>query len=220
MALQTIILRPNGQGGISNASSLTRVPSSTPIENVYMLINEAVADDDATYISSNNVTADIELTFPVEMLSGITPTAVRLLARMKSESIIWRARIRIINNKTTVGDFYAINTALNTWETVSATCPNVDNIKDILKTAEFHFMFGYEGSNKSGKGYLTQLYLEVDYDDEAGGDEPVEVPALYIKKSGAWEPVYGTVYNKVNGAWVEGDLSALSAGDKIIVEEL
>lgn len=222
MALQTIILRPNGQNGGTTLSGFVRVPSDTTDANLYTLINEAVADDDATYVYATAISANIALAFPLELLSGITPTAMRLVARVKSEGILWAARLLIsatdasgtaVKSTTT-----AYNENLDVWETISADVGDFDGIKNLLADAEYSVNIYAEGS-KSGGGYLTQLYLEVDYDDEAGGDEPAETPALYIKKSGAWEAVYGTVYNKVNGVWVEGDLSALSAGDKIIVEE-
>lgn len=223
MALQTIILRPIGQNGGAGIGGFTRVPSDTTNEDLYTLINEAVADDDATYIYNSGISANILLTFPLELLSGITPTAMRLVARVKSEGILWAAHLRIsatdASGTEVASDTYAYNENQDIWETITADVGNFDGIKDLLADAEYSVNIYAEGS-KSGGGYLTQLYLEVDYDDEAGGDEPVETPALYIKKSGAWEAVYGTVYNKVNGVWVEGDLSALSAGDKIIVEEL
>ena len=225
MALQTIILRPNGQTGGSNLSQFTRIPSDTTDANLYALINEAIADDDATQIAGTAIST-LEISLPKELLSGITPIAVRVVARIKSEGILWSAKFATdsyaASGERVQSETKAANENMDVWETITTGIDNFDAVKTLLADESTVFRIGFSypsGSSKTGKCHLTQLYLEVDYDDEGGGDEPVETPALYIKKSGAWEAVYGTVYNKVNGAWVEGDLSALSAGDNIIVEE-
>ena len=223
MAVKTIILRPNGQAGGVNLSNFTRVPSDTTDENLYMLVNEAVADDDSTYIAATVVLADVELAFPFKALTGITPTAMRLVARVKSEGILWSAKLNIngtdASGAEVTSSTYAYNENLDVWETITADVDSFESIKDSLADFTYSVRLAYSGSSKSGKAYLTQLYLEVDYDDEAGGGE-AETPTLYIKLSGAWEAVNGTVYNKVNGAWVVGNLNGLTEGESVTVKEV
>lgn len=223
MALQTLILRPNGNVADSNTPNFSRVPSETADDALYLLINEAVADDDATYIGKGNL-AVLVLSFPWEQIENVSPIAMRLVVRFKASAETCQVRLcaRWTNDSgNTTNSWTEIYcTAIDTYKTYSADVVDFASFKNSLPQTEYWLETSDEDTKASSTVCLTQLYLEVDYDDEAGGDEPTETPALYIKKSGAWEAVYGTVYNKVNGAWVEGDLSALSAGDNIIVEEL
>jgi hypothetical protein len=57
---------------------------------------------------------------------------------------------------------------------------------------------GSSSKNDDLTADLTQVYLEIDYDD----NETELNPAVYINKNGVWTPVYGTIYKKIdNTTW-------------------
>lgn len=55
---------------------------------------------------------------------------------------------------------------------------------------------------------ITQVYVVLTYDD----GETTTAP-LYLRENGTWTAVEGTVYQKVDGAWVESGADVFQEGD-------
>ena len=220
MAVQTIILRPNGNNYVSEEMSW--FPDTTADDKLYLLINEEVADDDATYIGlKGSVIVGIEVGFPWGLIEGLNLLGMRAVFRQKSTSTSNYVDYSILNSGSTLGEQKSYNNNVDEYETLTFPIQFFDTVKDRLPELTHKIFFSLTGSNKtSGEIRLSQFYLEVDYDNEAGGGETEETEVLYLKKSGAWESISGKVYNKVNGAWVDGTLDALQADGLVVVQEV
>lgn len=235
MAKKTLILRPNS---ICNQDEkLIYVPSDTTDENAHLLINEVVPDDAATEIGvPDTLLLSTYFTVPIDELRNIDPLEFRGVLRLRADtktSIGVNLSIPDITSdnlvKITSTDYFV--NSLNTYETIthkfvynqetSSADEGLQHIKAaLLASGGRIIMIGQHSEGSGDKNtyytYITQFYLEVDYDD---GTED-ETPLLYIKQSNTWTPITGVVYEKVNGVWQIGTLDKLSGGDNIVIKEV
>lgn len=235
MATKTIILRPHRYwDNINNAAGInvewTFYPADTPHDDISLLVSEEVADDDATYVSVPTTgncsdgfgfaTADLD----------IIPISIRILARMRCQNTAVVMKYDICaepvdgaSHGTTICSGISTEALSATYTTHSCNIPSeyVSTIWDYMCSTAVYVCLGPTNSSGSGKSasntIITQLYLEVDYDDGTGIPDTPEA-VMYQKIGDAWTPVYGTVYKKVNGIWQLNTLDHLTTEDKIIIE--
>lgn len=235
MAAKTMILRPTSSPmqGVASGSIATYNPPGTAHEEAYKLVNETVADDDATYI---NLTNGKYVHLGIDILSVANYskwTAVRLVLRLEATNSALALDIYILGaNESSgsdvphiIGSIGSANLKPSWTDTTVQPSIGINEIQSYIAqriklglSDPFIFRF-YSNGSAGGKGSasgdikITQLYLEVDYDDG-------ETTTFYLKQSGVWEAVSGEIYNKVNGEWVSGDLSSLEETEKVSVEIL
>lgn len=221
MATKTMILRPIGwyQGG--DESSYSPYPQDITEENYYLLLSEENADDSATYLITT-IALNMNHTgclFNAQEVS-FTPSSIRL---------VFRACTTISGATTTPlffygdgasnhysGDLISLTEEYTTY-TYELPSDNINTFWSYIKESEMGHI-GFNNGNSNSKGdkdtRITQLYLEIDYDD---GSKP-----FYLKKTNAWEEAsYTTVYKKNSNSWVITDaLDKLTTDTKMIIKEV
>lgn len=222
MATKTLILRPvSALPQTSSATAYIRFPSDTPDDQLHLLINEIEADDDATYLGGNNSVDSYDI--KINGQSNLLPTSMKVVVRAKAviDGTSLQPTILYLSEDGTETYWNAgFITLSSEWVTNYFVVPE-DNLLTVWSSFESAYasikitFSSPDGTKVDMEGIYTQVYLEVDYDDGTGAD-----PVMYRKVSNAWEPVYGTVYNKVDGAWVEGTLDGLADGNSVTVVEV
>lgn len=219
MVTKTLILRPffctfYKVGTL--VSKGTMVPSETAEVDMFLLLNEEDTDDDATYYSV------IDTLLPQGILHfmvsnecrKITPTAIRFVIRTKTissnSSIIPQLKLDLASSDRITLDCPVKN--YESYETNSLEVENVDVVwRELLNdTFRLHIGAAKTSSSSSGKSSefevrYTQIYIEVDYEDNAGTSN------AYIKNGTEWVRAQA-VYRKENGVWTECDGGALTQG--------
>lgn len=218
MATKTLILRPTGWYHSGTAHS--GFPTETPTSDYHLLVAEEEADDDATYIQVTNTLPSSGLLFTPPNIE-IVPNAIRIVGRCCTS----------ISNSTVMFQYYTLTSGeASEAFTLSEQYANyIYNIPSdvILGFWEniVNFTLGnynvsfYAGSTSTGKGTsanvkLTQLYLEVDYDD---GNEETITETIYTKENNLWVSMSGTIYKKIQGAWIQTDSSSLRSDTKYTI---
>lgn len=209
----TFILRPFASEGVVAST----VPADTPIEDVYKLVNEEVADDDATYFipqSNPDVILENMLCLRFALPEGIKINLIselRYEARYKGmvSTYIFPARYSTKERLTSEGDDWGISsTNANTYADDYGygtdrspltsdmwIVPDYEKMKSCFNNNDFCIlMYGY-GTKTAGN--LTQIYLELDCEYEEAGTP------IYFKENETWEELSGTIYKKTNGIWEE-----------------
>lgn len=218
MATKTLILRPTSNSTSSNIRNYTLYPSDTATANIYLLLSEEKADDDATYISTSGTLAldGVYFTVPTEY-TNITPIAIRLFVRTKTISSAKAAspslRIDGVEGlSTNTLDYIVIN--YDAYETNSTEISEIDAVWNALVTGDFFLALGASNTNSSGgkststfEVRYTQIYIEADY--EEGPDFPI----AYVKNDSEWVQAEA-IYHKENGEWVECEENTLTNGSR------
>lgn len=222
MAQQTMLLRPISvlSGEVSSC-----FPSDTTTENVYKLVNEAVADDDASYITKNSQTIRFGFDFSkLKKLSEIL--AARVVFRIKADaafnmasffspfSVNFYEMTNDINYVSLEGVSLSVED-VNVWTTYTYSFTKLSDILSKMKADKLGVFINLPRV-VSTQVHLTQIYLEFDYNGEDLPETPI---LLHLKKSGVWQSVSGEAYKKTNGVWATSTLDELSAGDQIVVVE-
>ena len=223
----TEILRPLDGSGCGG--SCTLYPEGTSTSEIYTLINENVADDDATYIkvasaiSLGESMCDILIGSKQLVNNYSNVTACRVYFRGKSDSVSNLFGFAI---NASTNDITKVTPTDTTWSEYYVDL-NVDNLKSSMQSPKkeigFYLRFGGIASNSDQKNfyvYLTQLYVEVTYSDV---DEPDNPPAttetVYLKENGTWTSVSCTIYQKQAGAWTLTDSTVFNNGDNFILQQ-
>lgn len=223
----TEILRPlegsmAGFGSIAG-SACEVYPESTADTDVYKLVNEAIADDDATYIKvkSASMMAD-------GMFHGLFNSEIFLhnYSKMTLCLLHFRGKADTTDCMFGFGDTLEIAANSTEWEDY---CVELDveliksELEENIPETGFLLLMGGVATNNSAKNkyvYFTQVYLEVTYSDV---DEPDNPPAttetIYLKENGAWTTVSCTIYQKQNGAWALTDSTVFNNGDNFILQQ-
>jgi len=224
MATKTLIIRPTGFVAITN-SPAKGFPSDTVAEDYYKLVNEEIADDDATYISVSGINA--------ATLSGLLFEIPDEHTHCDFLSCTIKARAKANAEGLNFNISYDYSETPSDTSTITNTSITIGTLstsyQDYAYVLEEQFLT-YFTSNKSvyvrhqhgtiskdNSCILTQIYLELTYEtsDEDGEDDTSE--SIYIKQNGSWVAITGTIYHKENGVWVVTDSSALQNGTQYIV---
>lgn len=208
MATETLILRPTYVGGMPE-----RYPSETADAQVWSLIAEEVADDDATYIIPT-INTKIFFTVPDEYLS-LTPTAIKVFIRAKASA-------DVIPNIVLCGTSVNGSGLTTAYQTSASDMPYADLESVYRLLAANTNTTGHElqivamGDSKSTI-YLTQTYLELTFGE---GTETPASDVIYVKEDGAWVAISGQIYKKINGAWTVTDTTVFKDGNKYIFQDI
>ena len=217
MATKTMILRPTA---MLNTDSFTGYAGGVETELSHLLVSEEVADDDATYITSKASATSPTNGFLFTKPQNIVPTNIRIVCRVKSSTA--SSSCAIFYNKESGVTRVASPSVSTTYQNESYALPSADLTefwKIINSTDTFHISFcSGTGVNDKSTAYttsLTQLFLEVDY-EEAESEDPI----LYVKANGVFSPISGDVYKKINDSWMISDTSVFNDGDKFKLQTI
>lgn len=225
MATKSVILRPTTSERMQDSPNVQCYPSDTTTENAYLLVSEAVADDDATYITAASPLVYCSISFDLPEQRGIS--GVKGYCRVKSEGTIAAAQVGLTvwskkNSSLEEFTIYSQNVGpgTSTWTDYEVDFNKGDNSANALaaiNNCEYDHidMLAYGGTNNSPsspKGVstsssFTQMYVELIYENSS---------SIYFYENGSWVNVPGTIYQKQNGTWAETDDSVFSNGDYFI----
>ena len=218
MATKTLIFRPVAS---------VKVMSQTVATDDYLLVDETEADDDSTCTETDYNGENFLYLFDFSAISDFTTvTAVRAVIRYKKPSSFTcymfasamkdlAATAGTAANRVNLERFTLSPPSPDTWVTEKYSFTDVSAAvsamsEKIVSRSENQLSLSpqvYSGDKGAYYFCVTQLYIEVDFEDGA---------PLYIKESGEWVPLAGKIYKKQNGAWTETDTSSLE-GTKAIV---
>lgn len=173
----------------------------------YLLINEEVADDDATYIYTSVSSTSSTGTGAIVTLGGTLPSG-----KFKVTGAKIYIRARATNNGTSsvavklATDSNESSFSVTTsYETYSDTNVGATYIGKTYTSSSFpssiYLNISATGNKSSSKDSsfdirITQVYLELTY--EAAGNTGL---GIHIKVAGVWKESQ-SAYKKVNGEWV------------------
>lgn len=218
MAEQSMILRPTASAVLSSVNgNVTFFPSDTASENAYLLVNEAEADNDATYVTVNGLEPLI-LFFTKPQATTIVGVKLHCCVNSQGTKSAFGAVLAAVpaegsalnDVESTTGN---VGTYITGWASYAMDYSNDTAFIEALNNNEYtqieaRCVGGTTTNAKPGAAKYTQVYLELIYDD----GESTTIP-LYLRENGAWTAVEGTVYQKVNGAWVESNTDVFQDGD-------
>lgn len=201
MATKTIILRPTSI--TSNDESLvTLYPTDTMMSNAHMLVNEEIADDDATYITSglgSRIQYRFTYTRPDDLnnISGFSFTV-----RHKSEGSDSGTTYTLY---LTSNNYVICSTSSGNSAAYSNTSDNItDDIRNSIITefdnveSSLNFYITQStatGSSKNKPIRTTQIYVELTYVDN-------NAVVSYFKQNGTWVKLDNFImYYKRNHQW-------------------
>lgn len=213
--MATKTLRPVGDSG-----SIGHTCSSG--SSAYLLIDDATADNDSTYIyqtisstSATSKTTTVTLGSIFDS-TNYTITACRLFCvarRTASNTSSVSVIFKVNGNGEYVVSASSLSNSYTSYNVASANM--VNTINQAMQNGiipEISAVITTNGAMSSSKDSssairVTQIYLEFDYDESVQASN-----AIFVKENGVWKQ-YNQVYKKVNNQWVlQSDLS--SAFDK------
>lgn len=225
MAEQSVILRPMSSSSTTSDvdNGMNVQPTDTTLEDVYLLVNETEADDDATYVELTAVISSFDLYFEKLLMTNIS--GVKLHCRCDSQGTTHALRAQLTAVPIEGSELNEItSSALNTdpcttgWANYALDFSDEVTLIEALNNSEYTQIratclsgaapSSSKGSNGVGVVKYTQVYLELTYDNSETTTTP-----LYLRENGVWVAVEGTVYQKVNGAWVTSSADVFQEGD-------
>lgn len=238
MAIKTIILRPTASSitNIVNSGNLgiTSTPSNVANENLYQLVAETVADDDATYITLSNTGDKLKLEYFLETnITNITGITVYCRARSDGTSYAGSIGMEVeVNGNLNASnqDHPELSPGISAWENytidmISAyneTMDFLEILNSVSNTRKITLVCGVGGSiNSSNKNTVksvdyTQVYIEL-----TCGEPDEETSSLYLRENGAWTATNGIIYQKINNSWTVTTTDVFQEGDiyELVTEE-
>lgn len=222
MATKSLIIRPNAD----NMGSFS-VYSTQDDSLFYLMVNETVADDDATYLYHSKGVGklyDLDLTADISSISNIQ--SINLVIRAKTDNsqtnriVLLITQIADADNGIEATDFFRETLSFQNsslWETFSVVISDESIIEQIKASPSPYLSLGATLDGASSKDstaatYLTQLYVEIIYDDGT-----VETTPFYEKVNGEWTVISGTPYRKENGVWAAIEASDIPEADYKVI---
>lgn len=211
MAENTVILRPISDINIINNGGTVLSTNPTDATEIYLLVNEEVADDDATYINVFGTEAnygDFSFTFGLDVSkipSNVRITNVQMYVRGKQSAGTTRLYSSLVVNEVSTEE-YSVASGGSSYGTTSASLDITDIgiINDYIKTnkelpsIQFTIRIHKNETGSQAKThyyYLTQCYVEFTYEEITGLN-------IHTKSNDTWIQAQAA-YQKQNGAWVE-----------------
>ena len=203
MATKTLILRPTSITS-ENTSLVTLYPSDTTMDNAHILVNEEVADDDATYITGglgSNVSYHFNFTKPDD-LKKITGFSFLIRHKFEASSaqhtITYQLYIGANNYtlKSLAGsDNPTVYTDMNENITDEIRNAIISAINDEQNTSFYITQTITGNSSKSKPIRTTQIYIEIIYENNASIIQ-------YLKQNNTWINIGElNLYYKRNAKW-------------------
>lgn len=231
MALQTLVWRPvAGSISVTDADDVTSIPNGITSENYYTLLNETVADDDATYISTNYTSTSSYTTIT---LTGITlPESVAINGEIISLSYNVRLKSSLASTSyeiTLQSDSTSVCSALHTLEAdiwtslentfYSSDFSTIDIYNSLINGTIQLKMPPLTTGTAKNPTYATidisYIYIEIVYNDGV----IVTVP-FFIKENNIWAESNGLLYKKAGGDWTMQDSTAFIEDIQYIIIDL
>lgn len=211
--MATEIMRPHT---VSLSGKAMCVPETSDAAS---LINDVVADDDATYINitqtgaTNYCSCKLFSDKAKNEYQNIINAIV--VIRMKNGNLNHVVTYRKFNDAMTFTDTTIASSITNQWETIVAPI-DLDDIKSVIAYGDSTRILVFQNGSSSKATCdvkISQFYLEVTY---AGG----ETETIYLKQNNTWTEIPCTIYQKQNNEWVLTDSSILNDGDRFAIQEI
>lgn len=173
----------------------------------YLLINEEVADDDATYIyvsvgSTNNAGVGAIVTLGGTLPSGkFKVTGAKICIRAKATNRgTSSVSVRLASDKNESS--FSVTTSYETYSDTNVGATYIGKTYTSSSFPESILNIKADGAKANSKDSsfevrITQVYLELEY--ELIGGEPSF--GIYIKVASTWKEIK-SAYKKVNGEWI------------------
>lgn len=200
MATKTLILRPMSITS-DDISLVTFYPSDTTIDNAHILVNEEVADDDATYITGglgSGINFHFSFTKP-EDLKNITGFSFKVRNKFETSG----SNHNVTYNMHIENNSYALS-SLTTNPTVYTDMSEsiLDDTRNIIigilnnnQNLNFYITQTSGTNNKSKPIRTTQMYIEITYESN-------DAVLQYFKQNNEWVNIGElNIYYKENNEW-------------------
>jgi hypothetical protein len=200
MATKTLVLRPISITS-DDTSLVTFYPSDTTMDNAHILVNEEVADDDATYITGglgSGINFHFSFTKP-EDLKNITGFSFKVRNKFETSGSNHNVayKIYIENNNYTLNSLTANSTV---YTDMSESI--VDDIRNAIISAldsnqnlNFYITQTSGTNSKSKPIRTTQMYIEITYESN-------DAVLQYFKQNNEWINIGElNIYYKKNNEW-------------------
>ena len=211
--MATEIMRPYT---VSLSGQAVCVPETS---DAVSLINDVVADDDATYINITQTGAinycNCKLFSDKLKNEYQTITNVIMVMRMQNGNLDHSITYRQFNGSTTYMDAHIVSTTANQWETIS-TQIDLEAVKSGVAydgNARIFVVNNASSSKATCDVKISQLYLKVTY-----GDDTTET--IYLRQNNTWTEIPCNIYQKQNGEWILTDSSVFEDGDRFTIQEI
>lgn len=229
MATETLILRPTYSVQQATASVNSSLGNIDPT-NAWSLVAEEVADDDATWVQCGALNSPAYSFTISEEYRSKTPTNIRVYIRAVTDATSGSPYLIINLNDFDKANLYSLETQhylstsyqtfyedITDYDMISAWYNVLANKDPTEQFGHMHISFSTGGTGgKNVAVYLTQLYLELTYDDG-----PISnVETIYLKQNGVWISISGDIYKKQNGAWALSNSSELQDGFRYILNDM
>lgn len=217
MATKTVILWPIGTFEATD-SRVSWVPTDVDKNNLHMLVNESVADDDATCITID-ANSFARVSFYVDFPIGKTISSIKVYCRAKTNGDMYGVSVKIAtydeSNENLGSEGGTATSIIGEWSNYVVEMPSeaINSINSEECRYAYLMLLCGKRTTSSSKGELTetsytQVYVEVTY------EEPETATPIYLRENGTWNAVSGIIYRKENGAWTEADDTVFTQGDQ------
>ena len=209
MATKTLILRPV-EVTATQGAQVSLYPRNIILSNAHTLVNEEVADDDATYVLIHGVGESVNYNFiyekPVDL---VAVTNLTIHAIEKLESGTDKGNLYLYIDDVSPPLTYSGNLTTSEY-TDFISFPANQSAYEYFTNATESVAFRLKRStssvsSKSSPVRTTQVYVEITYETSAS-------EGLYLKENGTWTSIPYTIYQKQNGVWVQTDSSVFENG--------
>lgn len=221
MATKTLILRPTG----SNFGATTFYPEGDST-TAYLLVSEELADEDSTYVLTESTLPRGGFTFTLPDIPTV-PIAIRIIVRactsINDSTMTLSYPTAGLNEDVQMG--YSDKISLSTtYEDYSYSIPNEDiplfwyaiNNRDCTSGHVTTSCGANSTDSKASKNAkITQLYLEIDYEDE----KETCIENIYLKKNSAWLELSCEIYQKQEGIWLKTNSTVFKNNSKFKFQE-
>lgn len=200
--MATLTLRP-----ISSEDNISTLKCSSGSSR-YLLINEEVADDDATYIyvsvgGTNNAAGGAIVDLGGTLPSGkfkVTGAKIYIRARATNSGTS-SVSVRLASDKN--DSSFSVTTSYKTYSDTNVGATYIGKTytsSSFPSSISLNIQAGGAKANSKDSSFevrITQVYLELEY--ELIGGEPGF--GIYIKVASTWKEIK-SAYKKVNGEWI------------------
>lgn len=203
--MATKILRPIASFGATDTITFTPTPSGTALEDVYMLVNEEEADDDATCVSINGSANKLYFDFGEISIPNIT--MIRCVIKWKCSAQGLVSHTFDIGSYTD-GTFTSLDSFQGATDVTNYVTDTFECANSIEATS---LVLQCDTNNTKSSTVITQVYLEIEYED---------TPILKFKNNDAWSEITGEIYIKNLDAWSLTDFDIFSHNQQYRIKYL
>ena len=222
MATEKIMLNPTS---FHPAPGAIYFPADYDETKLQLLVSEKIADNDSTYIVVLGGIAFSSFSFSIpENYRKRVPTELKVCGvgssynSTDSEEFLEMQLSVSYNSETETTEKITIECltpfTTSNWSYFEILVP-IENINgfynymiDYVDKGHVFFQCNSSAKNSSDGIAITQLYLELTYEEESSFE------TIYIKDNNSWSSIEGLIYKKQNGIWEKIDSSLLQNSTK------